>query len=176
MLGRAAMAAGDPAGAERLLTDAWERASGEAGAPVDDDARAIAGQVADMLAVLALHRRQGSEIVTWSRRALAAGSGSGLSATLGCHGLAIDGRFAEAESEMTAILAGAPAPRLRLDALLGRGVVRVWANDLEGAAADLAAADADEVGARARSSPGSTSGRSGPRPRSAPGGGPRRST
>ncbi len=98
-----------------------------------------------MLSLLGLHRRDGDQIVMWARRAMAAGSASGLSASLACHGLAIDGRFAEAEAEMTAILAGAPAARLRLDAQLGRGVVRVWANDLEGAAADLETVEADET-------------------------------
>lgn len=145
VLGRAAMAAGDLAGAERLFTDAWERAadSGE-----ETAMRLVAGQAADMLSVLGLHRRDGVQIVTWARRAMATGSASGLSATLACHGMAIDGRFAEAEAEMTAILAGDPDPGLRLDARLGRGVVRVWANDLENAAVDLEAVDADDAATR----------------------------
>ncbi len=140
VLGRAALAAGDPGGAERLLVDAWERA--RTAAP-GDDARPLAAPVADLLGILALHRQDAGAIVTWARRALEAGSRSGLSATLGAHGLALEGRFAEAEAEMTGLLAGDPAPELRADALLGRGVVRVWANDLEGAAADLAAVDTD---------------------------------
>ncbi|HEX5945673.1 MAG TPA: helix-turn-helix transcriptional regulator, partial [Acidimicrobiales bacterium] len=144
VLGRAAMAAGDLAGAERLYTDAWTRAA-TAGAGGDSATRTIAGQAADMLSLLGLHRRDGDQIVTWARRAMAAGSTSGLSASLACHGLAIDGRFAEAEAEMTAILDGDPAPRLRLDAQLGRGVVRVWANDLEGAVADLESVEADDT-------------------------------
>ncbi|HET9609558.1 MAG TPA: AAA family ATPase [Acidimicrobiales bacterium] len=107
-----------------------------------DDVRRVAGPAADLLAVLALHRRRGDEVVTWARRALVAGNPSGVSATLLCHGFAIDGRFADADAEMTAILAAGPPPTLALDARLGRGVVRVWANDLEGAETDLTAVDA----------------------------------
>ena len=140
VLGRAAMATGDQAAGERLLVDAWERA---ARAGPGDDAAAVAAPVADLLAILALHRRDGPAIVAWARRALATGSQSGLSAALSAHGLAIEGRLAEAIDEMSAILAADPPPVRRLDALLGRGIVRVWANDLEGAAGDLAAIEAD---------------------------------
>lgn len=140
VLGRAALTTGDSAAAERWLADAWDRAR-RPGA--GEEVRAVAAPVADLLAILALHRRDGPGVVTWSRRALSTGVPSGLSAMLGCHGLAIEGRFAEAVEEMTAILATDPPPALRLDAQLGRGVVRVWANDLEGAEADLAAVDAE---------------------------------
>jgi DNA-binding NarL/FixJ family response regulator len=140
VLGRSALTSGDIAAAERWLADAWDRAR-QPGAGPDD--RAVAAPVADLMAILALHRRDGAGVVTWSRRALAIGVPSGLSATLGCHGLALEGRFAEADREMTAILATGPPSELRLDAQLGRGVVRVWANDLDGAESDLAAVDAD---------------------------------
>lgn len=140
VLGRSALTTGDPVAAERWLADAWKRA----GHPeADEDARAVAAPVADLLAVLALHRRDGAGVVTWSHRARATGVPSGLSATLGCHGLALEGRFDEAIEEMTTILASAPSPELRLDAQLGRGLVRVWADDLDGAESDLAAVDAE---------------------------------
>jgi DNA-binding CsgD family transcriptional regulator len=139
VLGRSALNARDPAGAERLLADAWDRATSE---DADADARRLAGPIADLLAILGINRRRGDEIVTWARRALATGSQSGVSATLLCHGLAVDGQLAEATDEMTAILAGDPPPVLGLDARLGRGIVRVWANDLDGADQDLAAVEA----------------------------------
>jgi DNA-binding NarL/FixJ family response regulator len=145
VLGRAALTAGDQGGAERLLTDAWQAAS-TAGS--GDDARPLAAPIADLLGILALHRRDSGSLVTWARRAVDAGSRSGLSATLGAHGLALEGRFAEAVAEMSDLLSTAPSPELRLDALLGRGVARVWANDLERADADLVAVDADGGPAR----------------------------
>jgi DNA-binding CsgD family transcriptional regulator len=140
VLGRSALTSGDIAAAERWLVDAWDRARRPG---TGEDARAVAAPVADLPAVLALHRRDGDGVVTWSRRALATGVPSGLSATLGCHGLALEGRFAQADLEMTALLDASPPPELRLDAQLGRGVVRVWANDLDGAESDLAAVDAE---------------------------------
>jgi DNA-binding NarL/FixJ family response regulator len=140
VLGRSALTTGDLVAAERWLVDAWDRA-GEPGA--GEDTRAVAAPVADLLAVLALHRRDGAGVVTWSHRALETGVPSGLSATIGCHGLALEGRFAEAVQEMTTILASDPPPELRRDAQLGRGVVRVWADDLDGAESDLAAVDAE---------------------------------
>jgi DNA-binding CsgD family transcriptional regulator len=140
VLGRSALTTGDPVAAERWLADAWDRAR-RPGA--GEDACAVAAPVADLLAILALHRRDTAGIVTWSHRALETGVPSGLSATLGCHGLALEGRFDEAVQEMTAILASDPPLELRLDARLGRGVVRVWADDLDGAESDLAAVDAE---------------------------------
>ena len=86
---------------------------------------------------------------------------------------------------MTTLLAGGPPPAVRGDAHLGRGIVRVWSNDLDGAVADLAAADrADELERRREGLrpgrphcwPGSTSGRTRPRWPTGPGGGPRPST
>ena len=101
MLGREALNEGDPARAQALLTYAWERSTADrqpCGDAADDMAtaavhRRMAGPVADTLAILALHRRDGDDVVTWARRSLAVGGGSGISATLLCHGLAIDGRL-----------------------------------------------------------------------------------
>jgi DNA-binding CsgD family transcriptional regulator len=47
---------------------------------------------------------------------------------------------------MTTLLAGGPPPAVSCDAHLGRGIVRVWSNDLDGAVADLAAADGSAAG------------------------------
>ena len=160
VLGREALNHGDLTQARVLFIDAWERAtdgdpeasaapmSGGAtvtGRPEDEVEPAavhqrMAGPVADTLAILALHHRDGDEVVTWADRALAAGSRSGVSATLLCHGLAIDGRLGEAVEAMTTLLAEGPPPAVARDAHLGRGIVRVWSNDLDGATADLAAA------------------------------------
>ena len=161
VLGREALNHGDLTQAGALFVDAWERATDAdpgastgprsggvtvTGRPEDEVGLAavhqrMAGPVADTLAILALHDRDGDGVVTWARRALAAGSRSGVSATLLCHGLAIDGRLGEAFDAMTTLLAGGPPPAVSRDAHLGRGIVRVWSNDLDGAVADLAAAD-----------------------------------
>jgi DNA-binding NarL/FixJ family response regulator len=144
VLGRSSLSAGDPAGARRMLEEAWRQASAGASA----DAAVFAGAVADMLALLALHRREADETVTWARRSLATGSLSGVAATLLAHGLALDGRLHAAVQEMTALLDAdpAPAPTLAVDARLGRGIIQVWANDLAGADADLAGVDAALAG------------------------------
>src|SRR5690606_8012516 len=77
--------------------------------------------------------------LAWARRALKeAGPGSARATAL-AHGLAITGRLGEAVGEMTAILEGAERPEEAADARLGRGIVRLWSNDLEGAEADLGA-------------------------------------
>src|SRR5918996_752469 len=86
VLGREALNEGDPARAQSLLVEAWERATGDRdghsrgsvtgadrSAPPPDDGndevalpavhRRMAGPVADTLAILALHRRDHNEIV-----------------------------------------------------------------------------------------------------------------
>jgi DNA-binding CsgD family transcriptional regulator len=177
VLGREALNHGDATQARALLVDAWERAtSGDTGAPTaprsagatvtgppEDEVelaavhRRMAGPAADTLAILALHHRDGDEVVTWADRALAAGSRSGVSATLLCHGLALDGRLRAAVDAMTTLLADGPPPAVACDAHLGRGIVRVWSNDLDGAAADLAAA-ADGVADELDDAPGGAEG------------------
>ena len=131
VLGRLAMTNGSLRDAEYLLTRAWEQARSE------PRAAALAAPAADLLAILALHQRRPAETSAWARRALDAGGESTTSATLLCHGLALEGGFGAAEAEMTALLAEDARPAVALDARLGRGMVRVWANDLEGARDDL---------------------------------------
>ena len=46
---------------------------------------------------------------------------------------------------MTCLLAGDPPPGLARDAHLGRGIVRIWSNDIDGAVADLAAVDVGDA-------------------------------
>jgi DNA-binding NarL/FixJ family response regulator len=152
VLGHLALGRGAPAEAGRFLRRAWEQIEAAGGAartgageppPARDrEVRDLVGPVADLLAVLAMHDAELDDIVEWGRRALAAGGSSTMSATMLCHGLALRDGFAVAEAEMSALLAGRPRPEVALGARLGRGVVRLWANDLAGAERDLAAAAA----------------------------------
>ena len=144
VLGRLALSAGSLGEAEQHLTRAWNQASAATlGSP---DAR-LAGPAADLLAILALQERRTTDTAAWARRALRAGSESTTAATILCHALALDGDLAGAESEMTVLLDSGPSAAVGMDARLGRGVVRVWANDLDGAGADLAEV-ARQVGER----------------------------
>jgi DNA-binding CsgD family transcriptional regulator len=146
VLGRLAMARGSVVEAEQFLTHAWEQAT--TGPDADDGPSALAGPAADLLAILSVHRRRPGDATTWARRALDAGGDSASSATTLCHGLGMAGEIAEAEAQMSELLATETRPAILLDARLGRGVTRMWADDLEGARADLleVLSQADEHG------------------------------
>ena len=130
VLGRVALNAGRIDEATRWL----ERASRQA--ERDPAGDAIAGPVAETLAVVAVGDLRQDEAITWARRALHAPAAT-AAATLLCNAYAIDGSFAIAEREMDALLGGPLALPRELDARTGRGIVRLWANDLEGARRDL---------------------------------------
>jgi DNA-binding CsgD family transcriptional regulator len=131
VLARLAFASGALTEARALLDRAWDQARGDAGAG------AVMGSAADLLAMLALDQRRWHEVVGWAQRALDAGSGSGISALLLAQGLVMAAGTDEAQRRMTELLAADPPAPLALDARLGRGVARLWANDLEGAESDL---------------------------------------
>jgi DNA-binding CsgD family transcriptional regulator len=131
VLGRVAFASGALTEARALLDRAWDRARDDPGA------RAVVAPVADLLAMLALDQRRWRDVVSWARRALDADGESGLSALLLSHGLVMTIGTDEAERQMTKLLGANPSPTLAWDARLGRGVARVWGNDLDGAEADL---------------------------------------
>jgi DNA-binding CsgD family transcriptional regulator len=144
VLGRLALARGSVVEAEQFLTHAWTQATTDG----DGDGMGLAGPAADLLAILSVHRRRTADATTWARRALDAGGDSASSATTLCHGLGMAGEIAEAEAQMTDLLATDTRPAILLDARLGRGVVRMWADDLDGARADLmeVLAEVDEHG------------------------------
>lgn len=162
VIGHLALARGALVEAEQYLTDAWALASGgdasggeggNGGAGTGSGTGAgslgdLAGPAADLLAIMALHRQRSVEATSWAERALAARGGSASSATTLVHGLAHSGDFAGAEARMTELLAGDPGPAILLDARLGRGIVRMWVNDLDGSGDDLrqVLAHADEHG------------------------------
>ena len=130
VLGRVALNAGRFEEAKGWLERASEQADGS---PVDE---VLASPVAETLAVLAVGDLRQEEALVWAERALAT-PGSTISATVLCNAYGIDGSFATAERRMDALLATGLSPHATLDALTGRGVVRLWRNDLEGALVDL---------------------------------------
>jgi DNA-binding CsgD family transcriptional regulator/peptidoglycan hydrolase-like protein with peptidoglycan-binding domain len=137
VLGRLALARGSLPEAEHLLVDAWAQATAAAIAGPAGGAASLAGPSADLLAILALHSRRSGEATSWARRALGAEGDSASSATTLCYGLAHSGDIAGAEAQMTALLDTDVRRAVALDARLGRGIVRMWAGNLDGARADL---------------------------------------
>lgn len=136
-LGREALRGGRRAEAGAWLERAWRQSSD------DPTVAALAPPIADMLAMAALDQGRWDETRAWAERAVARGSTSGISATLLAHGLVLTRDGAAAERRMSRLLDGAASrPVLALDARVGRGVARLWANDLDGAVDDLRAAAA----------------------------------
>ncbi|GII97336.1 LuxR family transcriptional regulator [Sinosporangium siamense] len=117
-----------------LLTDAWEHC-------VPDDEPILAARIAENLAALCVMRAEGAQGAWWAGQALRLAPGRpgmGLARYLRLAGLGISGNIATA----LALLPSLPNPEFatsfELDAILGRGVLRTWADDLEGALRDLA--------------------------------------
>lgn len=156
VLGRLALARGSLVEAEQFLTDAWAQATAAsatgpdtAGGAGEGEGESLAGPAADLLAIMALHRQRSADATAWARRALEAGGDSASSATTLVYGLANSGDLAGAEAQMTELLATETRPAVALDARLGRGVARMWCNELDGARDDLTAvlAHVDQQGA-----------------------------
>jgi DNA-binding CsgD family transcriptional regulator len=132
MLGAVAQAAGEVERGLALLEEAWRRCD-----PVAEPG--LAGRVATYLSVLTLQQDRAGDALEWSRRAL------GLAAHLPDAGLLrfyhpvalfLSGRTERALE----IAAGLPEPVSTsgdLDALIARGALRTWSDDLEGADRDL---------------------------------------
>ncbi len=122
-----------PEGIE-LLTDAWELGG--------HDARPwLAARIAEQLARLSVLQGNGAQVAVWVARAIALSAyrpGTDLIQCTRLIGLGISGAI----SEGLALTARLPDPAMAsvadLDALLGRGLLRMWADDLRGAVRDLA--------------------------------------
>jgi DNA-binding NarL/FixJ family response regulator len=136
VLGRLALGRGALAEAHRLLARAGDQLAAE------PEAAELAGPVSDMLAILALHEWRLDDLIALTRRSLADATESTMSATLLCHGLALRARFGDVEREMSDLLVDGKPPHLALDVRLGRGIARLWSNDLDGAERDLGEAAA----------------------------------
>jgi DNA-binding CsgD family transcriptional regulator len=116
-----------------LLTAAWEVG--------DRDTRPwLTARIADQLAKSAVQQTQGAQAATWAARTLALSAhrpGTDLIRCTHLMGLGMCGGIAEG----LALTAGLPDPALAtvadLDSLLGRGLLRTWADDLRAAIRDL---------------------------------------
>ena len=138
VLGHLAMIAGRHSDGKALLSDAWYALRQD---PDAELAAHIAGQLADVCMV----QGRGSETVTWARRALdstPAGSPSVVPALSRLMvGLALSGEADHALTlvPQTPLPSADEPPQGALDALLGRGLVQLWTDDLVGARLDLSA-------------------------------------
>ena len=137
VLGREALMGGRRDEARAWLERAWGQSSADPGLA------SIAAPIADMLALAALDSGDWVGTRDWAERAVARSSSSGISATLLAHGLVMTRQAPEAERRMSALVDDrADQPLRAIDARVGRGVARLWANDLDGAVDDLRAAAA----------------------------------
>ena len=138
LLGTLDFLAGRAAAAEAHLLDAWQ-----AHDPVRDAAQGAAA--ASQLAVVCLIAGRIPEAIGWGERAAQAGGAPAAVRHRALGGLAValfaDGRGPEGLARLT-FLPAAPSevPREDTDTLVHRGLVRVWAEDLAGAIADLSTA------------------------------------
>lgn len=136
--GRLAYVLGPRREATALLERAWTEVTGPEGEPTDP---ALAGRIAALLATVAVDRADGREGLLWARRALDLAPSAAAECNHG-HMLAMASALQSSVSagivELTDALARPPDhPGAVCDLHLGRGVLRLWAHDLPGAADDF---------------------------------------
>ena len=137
LLGRLAFHAGRPAEGHRLLLDAWT--AGDIA-----DSPQLAGRIASEVSLILLRRARSSELLTWAQRAMTAvaeGGGVAPWAQL-AYGLAYSGRALEGLAQFSSLpdQPGELRPEHVLP-LLGRGLLRSFADDFAGARADFTAVE-----------------------------------
>jgi len=139
-LGRLAIANGRFEEAERVLRHAWEHAP----PTIDPDRQELRRAVAAQLGQLFLVQGHGADAVMWGRRALEADPAlksptDDLHGTIAL-GLAISGRTSEALARLDWVsTSGGDFDALAVDGATARGIVRMFADDLDGARADFTA-------------------------------------
>jgi DNA-binding CsgD family transcriptional regulator len=144
ILARLAFVTGHVDDAEALLRDAWERCNADRDPRLDPDGSPplgarVAGQLASVFSV----RIRGDEVVDWAERALRLAPDPEQTVTdfihyLRLYSLGLSGRADVALASVATLPDPAVASIAELDALLGRGCVRTWTDDLAGARRDLA--------------------------------------
>jgi DNA-binding CsgD family transcriptional regulator len=151
VLGHLAYVLGPRADARGHLERAWTEI-GDPRAPLD---AALAGRIAGRLATIAVDRGDGADAQAWvrrSRRLAPDWAAEGNQGHMLAMSYALLGRIDEGTAELTgdldrvAAAASAAIDAPLVDVLLGRGVLRMWAGDLTGAADDLAACLATGAG------------------------------
>jgi DNA-binding CsgD family transcriptional regulator len=135
--GRLAFHAGRPAEGHRLLLDAWT--AGDL-----SNYPQLAGRIASEVSLILLRRARSSELLTWAERAMAAvaeGGGVAPWAQL-AYGLAYSGRAHQGLASFSDLPDQAAEVRPEhVLPLLGRGLLRSFADDLAGARADFSAVE-----------------------------------
>ncbi|MFF5209607.1 AAA family ATPase [Streptosporangium sp. NPDC000396] len=132
-MGHLAAVSGHLAQARNLLTVAWEGLDHHV-VPV------IARRTARQLAVLDLMRARGGDAAAWAQRALRMATErpvSDFTVFTRLTGLCVSGAAGEALSLTRALPDPSLASPYELDALLGRGLLRTFTDDLPGALGDL---------------------------------------
>jgi DNA-binding CsgD family transcriptional regulator len=133
IMGRIATVTGRPEEAQARLTRAWQGCA----PPGDPRLRA---RVAGMLALHGILWGRGLDGARWADRAISldpAGTGTDMIRYLQLVGRAIAGRPEDALARAADLPDPHRASIAELDALLGRGLVRTWTDDLAGAQHDL---------------------------------------
>ncbi|MDT3446047.1 AAA family ATPase [Pseudofrankia sp. BMG5.37] len=134
VLARLALVAGRFTEAEALLRDAWRRC--DAGTEP-----ALATRVAAQMATLCLLQARGQNAVKWADLALRLAprhSATDLLRFVRLAGLGISGHADAALATLHDVPDPAVASAGELDTLAGRGLLRIWTDDLIGARQDLA--------------------------------------
>ncbi|GAA2214543.1 LuxR family transcriptional regulator [Nonomuraea monospora] len=127
--GAVALVAGRVEEAERLLGDAWTHAGGDAW---------LVSAIATRQAMAGLLRGCGTDAARWAERATATPcAGSEFERFARLVGLGLVGDVEAGLAETAELPVPAQATPGELDALLGRATLRLWADDLAGAQADL---------------------------------------
>ncbi len=119
--------------AARLLADAWSRTD-----PVAEPVLAV--RTAEQLAVATMMGADNSQATVWAERALTgpvAGFDAGIVRSVQILAMAAMG-FPDKALEATENVPVTATGKVERDLLLGRGTVRSWVGDIDGATADLA--------------------------------------
>ena len=134
VLGRLAFVAGHAEEAGALLRRAWEGQDSQGNST-------LAARVASQLAALCIRHARGHDAADWADRALQLAPGlpaSDLIHYVRLSALGVSGQADAALQSVATLPDPAVASVAELGMLLGRGVLRVWTDDLAGAREDLA--------------------------------------
>lgn len=125
-----------------LLTDAWRHCA-------PDEEPVLAARIAENLAALCSMRSRGAQGAWWAEQALRLAPdrpGMGMARYFRLAGLGISGSIDKALDLIPSLPNPEIASPFELDAICGRGVLRTWADDLQGALRDLSGVVAASVG------------------------------
>jgi DNA-binding CsgD family transcriptional regulator len=137
LAGHLALWAGRPAESQTLMRDAWNQLEHDRLAPAD---RFLSAAIAFQLALLSMILLRLDDAALWATRARdAAGARSelGLAAAVP---RAAAGHAGESLADLVTLGPAQLVPHGMINALVGRGLVRMWTDDLDSARSDLSCA------------------------------------